>query len=94
MAWLKKIEPKEAWEIEDDEEIGDLKLARQIREICDSVAASAEAVSVLHYGPRTETKKRAMDRYERAMKRAKRKIEQISDELVRDTAIHQILNLW
>ena len=27
MTWLKKSEPTEAWEIEDDEKIGDIELA-------------------------------------------------------------------
>ena len=80
MTWLKKGEPTEAWEIEDEEKIGDLRLASQIREICNSVADSAEAVSVLYYGPSTETKKRQIDRYERAKKCAEKKIEQISDK--------------
>ena len=92
LTWLKKREPTEAWEIEDEEKIGDIELARQILEICKSVADSAEAVSVLHYGPNTETKKRQIDRYERAKKRADKTIEQISDELLRDTAIYQVLN--
>ena len=92
LTWLKKSEPTEAWEIEDEEKIGDIELARQIREICNSVADSAEAVSVLYYGPSTETKKREIDRYERAKKRAEKNIEQISDELLRDTAIYQVLN--
>ena len=92
MTWLKKSEPTEAWEIEDEGKIGDIELARQIREICNSVADSAEAVSVLYYGPSTETKKREIDRYERAKKRAEKNIEQISDELLRDTAIYQVLN--
>lgn len=90
MTWLKKSEPTEAWE--DEEKIGDIELARQIREICNSVADSAEAVSVLYYGPSTETKKREIDRYERAKKRAEKNIERISDELLRDTAIYQVLN--
>jgi len=92
MTWLKKGEPTEAWEIEDEGKIGDLKLASQIREICNSVADSAEAVSVLYYGPSTETKKRKIHRYERAKKCAEKKIEQISDNSVRDTAIYQVLN--
>ena len=92
MTWLKTSEPTEAWEIEDEGKIGDLELASQIREICNSVADSAEAVSVLYYGPSTETKKRQIDRYERAKKRAEKKIEQISDKLVRDTAIYPVLN--
>jgi hypothetical protein len=91
MTWLKKSEPTEAWEIEDEENIGDLELARQIREICNSVGDSAEAVSVLYYGPRTETQVREIDRYERAKKHAEKRIEQISDELLRDTAIYQLL---
>ena len=63
MTWLKKNELTEAWEIEDEENIGDLELARQIREICNSVADSAEAVSVLYYGPRTERQVREIDRW-------------------------------
>ena len=54
MTWLKRADRR--WGIEDEGKIGDLKLASQIREICNSVADSAEAVSVLYYGPRTETK--------------------------------------
>ena len=92
MTWLKKSEPTEAWEIEDEENIGDLELARQIREICNSVGDSAEAVSGLYYGPRTETQVREINRYDRAKKRAEKKVERISDELLRDTAIYQILN--
>ena len=92
MTWLKNSEPTEAWEIEDEGEIGDLKLASQIREICNSVADSADAVSVLYYGPSTETKKRQVDRYERAKKCAEKKIEQISDKSVRDSAIYQVLD--
>ena len=92
MTWFRKGEPREAWEIDDGGSVGDIEVARQIREICNSVADSAEAVSVLYYGPSTETKKRQIDRYERAKKRAEKKIEQISDELLRDTAIYQVLN--
>jgi pentatricopeptide repeat protein len=92
MTWLKKREPTEAWEIKDEERMGDIELARQIRQICNSVADSAEAVSVLYYSPSTETKKREIDRYERAKERAEKNIEQISDELLRDTAIYQVLN--
>jgi hypothetical protein len=92
MTWLKKGDASEAWEIEDEGKTGDLKLASQIREICNSVADSAEAVFVLYYGPSTETKKRQIDRYERAKKCAEKKIEQISDKSVRDSAIYQVLN--
>ena len=60
-------------EIEDEGKIGDLELARQIREICNSAADSAEAVSALYYGPSTETKKRQIDRYERAKNVPKRR---------------------
>ena len=68
MTWFRKGEPREAWEIDDEGSVGDIEVARQIREICNSVAESAEAVSVLYYGPSTETKKRQIDRYERAKK--------------------------
>ena len=91
--WFRKGgEPREAWEIDDERSIGDIEAARQIREICNSVAGSAEKVAGLFYGPNNRTKKREMDRYERAKKRAEKKVEQISDELLRDAAIYQILN--
>ena len=45
MTWLKRADRR--WGIEDEGKIGDLELASQIREICNSVADSAEAVSVL-----------------------------------------------
>jgi ectoine hydroxylase-related dioxygenase (phytanoyl-CoA dioxygenase family) len=92
MTWLRKAELREVWEIDDEGSLGDIGVARQIREICNSVADSAEAVSVLYFGPSTETKKRQIDRYERAKKRAEKKTEQISDKLLRDTAICQILD--
>jgi hypothetical protein len=90
--WFRKVEPREAWEIDDERSIGDIETARQIREICNSVAGSAEGVAVLFYGPNINTKVHEMDRYERAKKRAEKKLEQISEELLRDAAIFQILN--
>ena len=58
---VEKSVPTEAWEIENDENIGDLELAHQVREICNSVADSAEAVSVLYYGPRSKRQVREID---------------------------------
>jgi pentatricopeptide repeat protein len=69
-----------------------LRQPAKIREICNSVAGSAEKVAGLFYGPNNKTKEREMDRYERAKKRAERKIEQISDKPVHDYAIYQVLN--
>jgi pentatricopeptide repeat protein len=92
MTWFRKDEPRETWENHDEEAIDDIKAVRQIREICNSVAGSAERVALLFYGPTNKTKKREIDRYERARKLAEKKVEQISDKLLRDTAINQILN--
>jgi pentatricopeptide repeat protein len=76
----------------DEGAIDDIKAARQIREICNSVSGSAERVAVLFYGPNNKSKKREIDRYKRARKLAEKKVEQISDKLLRDTALNQILN--
>jgi pentatricopeptide repeat protein len=92
MTWFRKDEPREAWEIDDEGAIDDIKAARQIREICNSVSGSAERVAVLFYGPNNKSKKREIDRYKRARKLAEKKVEQISDKLLRDTALNQILN--
>jgi pentatricopeptide repeat protein len=92
MTWFRKDEPRAAWENDDQGAIDDIKAVRQIREICNSVADSAERVAVLFYGPTNKTKKREIDRYERTRKLAEKRVEQISDKLLRDTAINQILN--
>jgi hypothetical protein len=73
--WFRKREPREAWEMDDERSIGDIEAARHIREICNSVAGSAEKVAGLFYGPNNKTKEREMDRYERAKKRAEKKVE-------------------
>jgi hypothetical protein len=93
MRWFGKGEPKEAWEIDDEGRVGDLEAARKVREICNSVAGSAEKVAVLFYGPIDSTKKYETHRYERAKKRAEENVEKISDALLRDAAIHQVLKL-
>jgi hypothetical protein len=73
MTWFRKDEPREAWEIDDEGAIDDIKAARQIREICNSVSGSAERVAVLFYGPNNKSKKREIDRYKRARKLAEKK---------------------
>ena len=57
MRWFRKDGPKEAWEIDDQGPVGDIEAARKVREICSSVASSAERVAVLFYGPIDRTKK-------------------------------------
>jgi hypothetical protein len=93
MRWFRKGGPKEAWEIDDQGPVGDIDAARKVREICSSVASSAERVAVLFYGPIDRTKKYETNRYERAKKRAEENVEKISDGLLRDAAIHQVLKL-
>jgi hypothetical protein len=93
MRWFRKGGPKEVWETDDEGRDGDIEAARKVREICNSVAGSAERVAVLFFGPIDRTKKYESNRYERAKKCAEENVEKISDALLRDAAIQQVLEL-
>jgi hypothetical protein len=92
MRWFYRNKPKEIW----DENIkwdGDIEAAHKIRDICNSAAGSAEKVG--HQGDAAETKanKHEAERYKRAAKIAMEIAIKISDDLLRDTAVCQIVVL-
>jgi hypothetical protein len=85
MRWFSKRKQKEVWE--DIKPIGDLEAARTIRDICNSVASSAEKV------PTGAANKHEIERYKRAAKTAMETAIKISDDLLRDVAVCQIVFL-
>jgi hypothetical protein len=91
MRWFNKGERKEVWEEDIQWPIGDIQAAHKIREICRSAVDSAEKVggSV----DRPGTSKNDAERYERAAKAAMQIAIKISDDLMRDAAVRQIINL-
>jgi len=92
MRWLYRSKPREGL----DEAIkwhGDLKAAHKILDICNSAAGSAEKVGRQAGGTETKTNRREVERYERAAKTAMEIAVTISNDLLRDSAVCQIVIL-
>ena len=91
--WLfDKVKRKEIWEEDLQWPIGDIEAAHKIRAICRSAADSAEKLGGSADRSDNKTKYEA-ERYERAAKTAMTIAIKISDDLLRDSAVRQILNL-
>jgi len=92
MWWFNKGERKEIWDEDIQWPIGDIEAAHKIRDICRSAADSAEKLGGSI--DRSDIKiKYEAERYERAAKTAMKIAIKISDDLLRDSAIRQIVNL-
>jgi len=86
-----KGERKEVWEEDIQWPIGDIQAAHKIREICRSAVDSAEKVG--GSADRPGNGNNDTERYERAAKAAMQIAIKISDDLMRDAAVRQIINL-
>jgi hypothetical protein len=99
---------KEIWDEDIQRPIDDIEAAHRIREICRSAADSAEKVAGLagrtddktadnknkdDRNQRNEHNKYEAERYERAAKAAMVIAMKISDGLMRDASVRQIVNL-
>ena len=93
MPWFSKHKEHEPWEDDNEAPVGDIETAHKIRDICNSAASSAEKLAALNNRPSDKTKKNETARYDRARKRTLVLAQQISDDLLRDTAVRQIINL-
>ena len=92
MSWFKKEKPREIWDEVIESPIGDIEAAHKIREICRSAASSAEKIGAA--ADRSHKKiKPEVERYERAAKVAMEIATKISDGLLRDAAVRQIIEL-
>jgi hypothetical protein len=92
--WLfNKGKRQEIWD--EDIPIGDIEAARRIRDICRAAADSAKKVAGFADRPDKNSKKNKYeaDRYERAAKAAMEIAIKMSDDLLRDAAVRQIVNL-
>ena len=92
MWWFDKGKRSEVWDEEIQWPIGDIEAAHRIREICRSAAGSAGKIAGA--GDHSD-KKRAYEtaRYERAAKTAMEIAMKISDDLLRDSSVRQIVSL-
>ena len=92
MWWFNKGERKETGDEEIQWPIGDIEAAHKIRDICRSAADSAQKLG--GSPDRSDDKiKYEAERYERAAKTAMKIAIKISDDLLRDSAVRQIVDL-
>jgi hypothetical protein len=92
MQWFKKDRPPEIWDEAIEWPIGDIEAAHRIRQICRSAASSAEKIGGL--ADRSHEKiNPEVERYERAVKVAMEIAMKVSDGLLRDAAVRQIIEL-
>jgi hypothetical protein len=100
MWWFGKTRHTEVWDEKVESPIGDLEAAHIIREICRSAADSAERVG--GFGATADSKKeksevgkneRDSERYQRAARAAMEIAMKVSDDLLRDAAVRQIVEL-
>jgi hypothetical protein len=93
MWWFNKQKPGEIWDEAIQWPIGDIEAAHRIRDICHSAVDSAEKVAGLVGRPDNKKHKYEVDRYERAAKAAMEIAMKIADDLMRDSAVRQIVDL-
>jgi len=91
MKWFGGQKPKEIWDEDIQWPIGDIEAAHRIRDICRSAADSAEKVA--GSAGRPDNNKYHAERYERAAKTAMEIAMKIADDLLRDSAVRQIISL-
>jgi hypothetical protein len=101
MWWFDKGTRKEIWDEEIQWPIGDIEAAHKIRDICRSAADSAEKTGGVAGRPdnqkddkdQDKRNKYEADRYERAAKAAMEIAIKITDDLLRDSSVRQIVDL-
>jgi hypothetical protein len=96
MLWSGRQRPAEVWDEAIQWPLGDIEAAERIRMICRAAASSAEQVAhPAGAKNKSEDKKHKLDsgRYERAAKVAMEIAMKMSDELMRDAAVRDIVDL-
>jgi len=85
MKWFARRTRQDIWDEAIEGPLGDIEAAARIRAICEGAAASAARAA--------QGDKRESARYERAGKVAMEIAMKISDGLMRDDAVHRIVDL-
>jgi hypothetical protein len=92
MRLFNRARQREIWDEAIDWPIGDIEAAHRIREICRSATDSAEKIA----GSADHSHKKIkpeVERYQRAAKAAMEIAIKVSDDLMRDAAVRQIVEL-
>ncbi|MBR0716814.1 hypothetical protein [Bradyrhizobium liaoningense] len=95
MKWFVRGKRQDVWDEVVPGPLGDIEAADRIRSICESVAACAETVGRAADASRQsdERRRRETERYERAARAAMEIAMKMSDDLMRDDAVRQIVDL-
>jgi hypothetical protein len=94
MLWSGRQRPAEVWDEAIQWPLGDIEAAERIRTICRAAASSAEQLAD-PTRTKSDEKKRKLEsgRYERAAKVAMEIAMKMQDELMRDAAVRDIVDL-
>lgn len=92
MWWFGKAKRREVWDDEIQWPIGDIEAAQRIRQICRAAADSAGAIAAAD-GRSDKKKKSETERYESAARAAMEIAMKITDDLLRDSSLRQIVGL-
>lgn len=93
MRWFKKQKLAEIWDEPFQWPIGDIEAAHKIRDICRSAAGSAAKAGSLAIDRDSRKQQNEVQRYERAARAAMEVAMKITDDLLRDSAVRQIIDL-
>jgi hypothetical protein len=96
MRWFGKEKPRDIWDEAIESPPGDIEAAERIRNICRSAADSAAVVATRAEGGKQAAEKQLeleRERYQRAAKAAMELAMKVSDELMRDAAVREIVEL-
>lgn len=91
MWWFSKTNHTEIWDEPIALPVGDIEAAQRIRDICRTAADSAEKLG--GSADRGEKIEHDVERYERAAKAAMEIALKVSDDLMRDVAVREIIDL-
>src|SRR5580700_11597019 len=89
MRWFNRPKPKDIWEEPVAGPLGDIEAAQRIRDICRSATDSAAKAGAAG----GKNQQQEFQRYERAARAAMETAMKISDDLLRDTSVRQIIDL-
>lgn len=93
MSWFRKAQRTEIWDENIQWPIGDIEAAQKIRDICSFAADNAEKIGRPADRAGETSNTYEAERYERAAKTAMQIAVKMSDDLMRDSAVRQIVGL-
>ena len=93
MWWFSRDKRQDIWDEEIQWPIGDIEAAHKIRDICRSALDSAAKAGSLAGNRDSQEQQYEVQRYERAARAAMEIAMKIRDDLLRDSAVRQIIDL-